>query len=42
MYKGVWGTVCHDDWTILNAHVVCQQMKFGPALQFYHGTYYSV
>lgn len=33
LYRGVWGTVCHNKWDLLDSHVVCHQLGFGPALQ---------
>lgn len=37
LYKGVWGSVCSGDWDLLDSHVVCHQLGFGPALKHLTG-----
>lgn len=34
LYRGKWGAVCDDQWSINNAHVVCRQLGFGVAVAY--------
>ncbi|XP_037652666.1 lysyl oxidase homolog 3B isoform X2 [Sebastes umbrosus] len=40
-YKGEWGTICDDDFSITNANVLCRQMGFVEATGWTHSAKYG-
>ncbi|KAM9787686.1 lysyl oxidase homolog 3B isoform 3-T3 [Syngnathus typhle] len=40
-YKGEWGTVCDDDFSISNANVLCRQLGFVEATGWTHSAKYG-
>ncbi|XP_034960092.1 galectin-3-binding protein [Zootoca vivipara] len=40
-YDGQWGTVCDDDWDIMDAHVVCRSLGFMNAVEAKQGAAYG-
>ncbi|XP_026791186.3 lysyl oxidase homolog 3B isoform X2 [Pangasianodon hypophthalmus] len=40
-YKGEWGTICDDDFSLANAHVLCRQLGFVSATGWSHSAKYG-
>ncbi|XP_072221037.1 lysyl oxidase homolog 3B isoform X2 [Leuresthes tenuis] len=40
-YKGEWGTICDDDFSIANAHVLCRHLGFVEATGWTHSAKYG-
>lgn len=40
-YKGEWGTICDDDFSIANANVLCRQLGFVEATGWTHSAKYG-
>uniref|UniRef100_A0A8B9KVY8 Lysyl oxidase homolog n=1 Tax=Astyanax mexicanus TaxID=7994 RepID=A0A8B9KVY8_ASTMX len=40
-YSGEWGTICDDDFTLSNAHVLCRHLGFVEALSWSHSAKYG-
>ncbi|XP_047201597.1 lysyl oxidase homolog 3B isoform X3 [Girardinichthys multiradiatus] len=40
-YKGEWGTICDDDFSIANANVLCRQLGFVSATGWIHSAKYG-
>ncbi|KAM9355266.1 lysyl oxidase homolog 3B isoform 1-T1 [Pholidichthys leucotaenia] len=40
-YKGEWGSICDDDFTIANANVLCRQLGFVSATGWTHSAKYG-
>ena len=40
-YNNEWGTVCDDGWDLNDAHVVCRELGFGPAIATRDNAYYG-
>lgn len=40
-YKNEWGTICDDDFSLANAHVLCRQLGFVSATGWAHSAKYG-
>ena len=40
-HNGEWGTVCDDGWDLNDAQVVCNELKFGPAIAARYNAFYG-
>ena len=40
-YNGQWGTVCDDNWDILDATVVCRQLNYFTATRAWPGAHFG-
>ena len=40
-HNGQWGTVCDYGWGLNDAHVVCRELDFGPAVYARYNAYYG-
>ncbi|XP_077586729.1 lysyl oxidase homolog 3B isoform X1 [Stigmatopora nigra] len=40
-YKGEWGSICDDDFSMANAHVLCRQLGFVEATGWTHSAKYG-
>ena len=41
LFKGIWGTVCDDNWDIDDARVVCRLLGFPDAIAAYGNSYFG-
>ncbi|XP_048855598.1 lysyl oxidase homolog 3B-like [Brienomyrus brachyistius] len=40
-YQGEWGTICDDDFSLANAHVLCRHLGFTSAIGWTHSAKYG-
>ncbi|XP_063968591.1 deleted in malignant brain tumors 1 protein-like [Lytechinus pictus] len=40
-YQGSWGTICDDNWDLVDAHVVCHTLGYPRALSYHRSAYFG-
>ncbi|XP_065188628.1 scavenger receptor cysteine-rich type 1 protein M160-like [Sycon ciliatum] len=41
-YKGKWGFVCDDLWSLADGEVLCRQLRYGPVIKVFYRSHFHV